>query len=187
MIDVHYINLTNGLEFLPELKLRGITPRIIRIPSTTLERNNWINLFNCIEDDMLFNLALGNTCYFYDCGCNRKYSKTVFFAIPLIKYVIEKIWFDIEDTPDVEYTPVRIKKFIRSPSETQLLNIYREVFVYRKGCNINQLRNINKKYAYYRKFIKNTMKNINLYGISESTIHDSDRYYYSDIAVNHCV
>lgn len=183
MKDIHYLNLTNGLEFLPELQARNLDVRTVRIPSTVLERNNWYNLFIQIDNDMLFNLAIGNYVYFYDCGCRREQSKTIFFGVPLLKYVIEKIWFNLnDDNEKIQYEPVRISRYRRGPTPAQLINIYREVFEYSNGCDINRLRDVIKKYEYFRKFIGRSREGINLFGVSRSTDNDSKIEYYKDIA-----
>jgi len=41
----HYVNLTNGLESLQELIDDGASWSLLRLQSTTIERQDWVKLF----------------------------------------------------------------------------------------------------------------------------------------------
>lgn len=185
MNDSHYINLTNGLEFIPTLKKQGIDFKIIRIPSTVLEQNDWNELFNRVSDDMLFDLAIGRNVFFYDCGCRRTYSKTVFFGIPVINYVINRLWFnyDNNDQSNITFSKRRITTF---PTIEQLRAIFNQCFKYQKNSDVYQLRNLRKKFMYYKKFLTN-IDHVEIYSVSMYTPHDSDLTFYKNIVKEHLI
>lgn len=88
----HYVNLTNGLEALPSLQTSGAAWSFSRLRSTTIEREKWDAFLGEAPDDMLMRLALGWRCVVHDCGTMRPLSKTLFFGVPLIRYVLERTW-----------------------------------------------------------------------------------------------
>ena len=45
-----------------------------------------------VPDDMLMHLALGWRCVVHDRGTLRPLSKTLFFGVPLIRYVLDRAW-----------------------------------------------------------------------------------------------
>lgn len=185
MNESHYINLTNGLEFISILKKRGIDFKTIRIPSTVLEQNDWHELLNRVSDDMLFDLAIGRNVFFYDCGCRRTYSKTVFFAIPVINYIINRLWFnyDNDDKSDVTFSKRRITT---SPTIDQLRAIFNQCFKYQKNSDVYQLRNVRKKFIYYKKFLTN-IDHVDIFGVSMNTINDSNLYFYKTLIKEHLI
>lgn len=58
----HYINLTNGVEAAPLLSSLGLPFSALRIPSTCSEQQDFQGLLDCLDADLLLNLALGHTC-----------------------------------------------------------------------------------------------------------------------------
>jgi len=179
-MDIHYLNLTNGLEYLEEMKSRGISFSYIRIPSTVLEKNDWYRLFQCIPDDMLMHLAVGNSVYVYDCGCRRRASKTIFFGIPVIKHAIERLWHD-DFFENQHSLPLRLKKIKQCPTTMQCERIFQEVFCYSAGCDTKRLGDIKAKYTYFKRFLPPQQVSVYVYGVSRQTDHDGDREHFKQI------
>ena len=91
----HYVNLTNGLESLREVVDAGAPWSFLRLQSTTIERQDWVKLFlTDLSDDLLMHLALGWRCVVHDRGTNRPFSKTIYYALPLVKYVLDRRWYE---------------------------------------------------------------------------------------------
>ena len=86
---IYFYNLTNGLENAP-LKNQ---PHLIRIQSSHVEGNHWNQLFYKLSDELLFYLAIGEECIIIDGSPKPLRSKIVTKAIPLISYVLNRIWF----------------------------------------------------------------------------------------------
>ena len=96
----HYINLTNGLAAIDEVRVTGEPWAVSRIRSTTFERENWHGLLMVdLDADLLLHLALGVTCVLHDRGTRRQLSKTQFYGTHLVTYLLERHWFGL--TPAV--------------------------------------------------------------------------------------
>ncbi len=86
---LHYINLTDGIEWIPELP----NYHAVRISSTVIEKADWPLLVLELDHDLLFRLSQGVECVVYDCGTRRVVSKTIAIGVPYIKSVLEQAWF----------------------------------------------------------------------------------------------
>jgi len=64
----HFINLTNGVEALEALRLRGIDPGFVRIQSSHCEANDFYGILKELDHNLLMHLATGSTCLIYDYG-----------------------------------------------------------------------------------------------------------------------
>jgi len=168
----HFVNLTNGLEFIHQLPHY----EFIRIQSSTIEQKNWFKLFSDLDNNFLMNLVIGNKCIVYDCGTNRKMSKTIYLGVPMINYVLSK-FFDLELPPAIRYSRTGLEQF----NETTFYNsIYDNLFNH--NCR-NEKLSLKHKLKYYKKFINCTK--IKLTGISVATTHDGDYAYYSNLLNQH--
>jgi hypothetical protein len=87
---IHYINLTNGIEFIPKLK----TYRFLRLQSSICENKKWNYLLQDLDNDFLMNLAIGNTCIVYDCSNKRKIPRSLYQGLKFIIYILNLIWFN---------------------------------------------------------------------------------------------
>lgn len=168
----HYLNLTNGLESLAHIP-PGEPYGFIRVQSTTLENKDWTKLFGReLDADLLLHLALGVTCYFYDRGTNRPYSKTVYLGIPVIKYVLERCWLD--KSPAAVVSPGR-----RGKAEIDITQVAAAAYHAIFSDSSNKQAAIRKKLRYYKKYLKTS--ELKLIGVSCSTSHDGDYAFYSDL------
>lgn len=87
-----FVNLTNGLEWLPLLKRLGKRINYVRICSTDMEKNHWEDILLQLDTNLLMRLALGQKCMILDCGANRTPGKVVEKGVPWIKHILEDYW-----------------------------------------------------------------------------------------------
>jgi hypothetical protein len=174
---IHYLNLTNGLGFCPELLAQsknGESIRVIRIQSTTIERKNYIKLFMDLDHDLLFNLAIGNQCIVYDMGTNRPFSKTISYGIPLIRYIISRYW-----GLDYQNLAFRLSKSggnVIYDCAQQFDYIYNNLFVFDSTKEKDAMK---RKLRYYKSLVR---RPIYLEGISRATDRDGDKEYFFNLA-----
>ena len=168
----HFVNLTNGIEIIPQLPKEDIN--FIRIQSTTLERKNWYKLFVDLDHNLLMYLALGAECKVYDFGTNRPRSKTIYLGLPIIEYCLNKYWLGYEmEEVWIGRNPVNEKQFVDR-------EIYQKYFMFHDERTLDAKIQITTKYKYYRKYLGD-INRIKLIGVSSSTCHDSDVSYYKNI------
>ena len=168
-----FINLTNGIEKLLEFNINEVS--FIRIQSTTIENKDWCKLFLDLDHNFLMHLALGFECNVYDYGTNRICSKSIYQGIEIIKYCLNRYWFNI----DLEI----VWKRCRNGQYSTTINlkpyfdiIYNNLFIYDRNKDKIKVRN---KLKYYKRFLN--CNQIDLQGHSESTSHDGDYNYYFQI------
>lgn len=170
MKNKNYINLTNGIEKIPELNNYSF----IRIQSTTIERKDWIKLLQDLDHDFLLHLVLGFNVNVYDYGTNREYSKTIYYGLPLIEYCLNRFWFDI--------IPEKVEIYCRNGNlrvgnfQEYFNQIYNQLFIYDRNKEKERLIT---KLKYYKKFIN--CNKITLNGFSQSTNNDGNYPYYFNL------
>lgn len=174
MKNKHFINLTNGIEKIPELNSSGIEFSFIRIQSTTLERKDYIKLLQDLDHNLLIHLALGFNCIIYDYGTNRNISKTIYLGIPFIEYTLNKLWYNLDEVP-YRYTRSTYEK-LKEPS---FGHIYNDIFIHNQN---NIKNNLKTKLKYYKKFLNSDK--INIKGVSKSTNNDGKYQYYFELLNN---
>jgi len=68
-------------------------PRIVRIQSSHIERKAWNRIFEQLNDELLFYLAIGQECQIIEGVKKPTSSKVVNTAIPVINYILYRVWF----------------------------------------------------------------------------------------------
>lgn len=170
----HFVNLTNGILAIPELDQAGIPYEFIRIQSTTLENKNWIKLFTDLDHNFLMNLALGNMCIVYDYGTNRPYSKTIYIGLEIIRYVLNRYWYKIDNPEAIRYNRNG------NPCPHNMREYYDKIFSYLLIHDKTKEKiAVKLKLNYYKKYLNN--KSINLEGRSESTDKDGQFEYMANL------
>lgn len=178
MKTINYVNLTNGIEFIPELP----DYRFIHIKSTHLERHLLEQIMMHIGDDLLMNLAIGNRCVIHDFGMYFDTSRSIWEGIPWIKYVLNRAWFDKED--DYFITRWRHRgKYI--PNKIVLVEEKhpKNYKLFFRGRYDRMDLRILERINYYKKFISSDT--INLEGVSRKTERDGDIDFYKNILTSH--
>lgn len=170
MITKHFINLTNGIECIPNLNEKGIHYEFIRIQSTSIESKSWLKLFYDLDHNFLMNLALDYTCIVYDAGANKKTSKTIWYGIPLIKYVLNKLWYN-----KAQKAYMSTKKGTINVTDYFDI-IYTDLFVFDDS---KQKALLKQKLSYYKKFLQGRF--VRLEGVSIQTKNDGDIDYFLSI------
>jgi hypothetical protein len=158
MQEKYFVNLTNGIELIPEI------PRVdgfIRIQSTWCEQHLWDDLLRDLDYTFLLYLALGYTCYVYDTSRHNT-SRAIYQGLEFIKYVLYKVWFKKNYIPNVRG-----------------INTSKYFFEEYKKLSSKTL----SKIKYFRMFLKtDTLKII---PVCKYTTHDSDYSYYVNILQKH--
>lgn len=172
----HYLNLSNGIEWLQHVQESNEPYSFIRIQSTTIERKDWIKLLSDLDHDILLHLALGYTCVIYDKGTNRPYSKTIYYDVPLIKYILNRFWYGI--------IPQTVKRINRDGSLGEDLSayfdsVYNTIFMYDQNKEKNSVKT---KLKYYKRFLNST--EVHLKGVSESTGNDGNYPLFRETLIN---
>lgn len=171
-MEKHFLNLTNGIEAVNFNDFNIKELNFMYVASTTIERKNWIKLFQDLDHNFLFNLSIGNKVIFYDFGTNRKNSKTCYLGINLIRYVLTRFWLG-ENDDNLCYRNTRSSNDKLS-EVSYFNNIYESLFIYDMNRDKVNLKTKLKKYK--NKFL--ITKSINLTYISRSTTHDGDYEFY---------
>lgn len=170
----YFINLTNGIERLPELQETGDPLHFLRIRSTTLERKDWIFLLMDLDHNFLMHLALGKECVVVDYGTNRKNSKTCYKAVPLIRYLLTRRWYGGK-IDAVRYTRSSDKVL----DDTKHYEyIYDYLFLHDQN---NDKRKLKRKLDYFKNFIGGVGSTVKLSHLCESTVKDGKYPYYAEI------
>jgi hypothetical protein len=89
---IHWINLTNGLQAIPDYGLTDY--RVMRLQSTYCEQKLWNDILMTIPDEFLFRASLGDECRVYDYGANRIVPRSIWQGLELVRYVLMRKWFN---------------------------------------------------------------------------------------------
>lgn len=171
----HFVNLTNGIEFVEGLIKGGFEVHFVRVQSTTIERKNWQKLIGDLDHNLLMYLALGYECFFYDCGTNRPLSKTCYTGVHLINYILARRWTG--KTIDAK----RLSRDGKNTfNEEGLYNhIYDGLFTHNQSSESKALK---RKIDYYKRFIQGDIGQ--LVEVSCSTENDGKYKHYSNLINN---
>lgn len=168
----HYLNLTNGLEALSELLAAGETYSFLRIRSTTVERLDWhLLLVEELGADLLMHLALGHECVVHDRGTLRLLSKTLYHAVPLVKYVLTRRWYN-EHAAEAEVVSLGPRGGQAPDRRAEFKEIYAAV-VEAPSPEGARVRSMLDYFGRYR-----SGGVVRLTTSGGSTTHDGDRLYY---------
>lgn len=152
-----YFNLTNGIEFIPNLSSYN-NLKFIRIQSTSCEQKRWDFILQELDYSFLLDLALGNNVTVVDYGANKEVSRACYQGLEWVKFALNKCWFGKET-----------KAFVRGTDATN----------YFKECYAKLDRRTLKKLNYFKKFL--TTGGLHLDYQSASTDKDGDYEYYRAI------
>ena len=89
----HYLNLSNGIEWVEEMEAMKESYSFIRIQSSQCEQGVWNKIIQGVSDDFLLNLALGNWCHVYDTSSQKEKSRALFQGLEFLRYVLIRVWF----------------------------------------------------------------------------------------------
>lgn len=163
-IRVNYINLTNGIEAIPNIS-NGY--RFIRIQSTICEQKNWDRLIQELDYDFLMNVARGNECVVYDYGARKPIARAVYQGMEFVKYVLYKRWLNREYLTDV--------------NRNNNYHIRKDCNSYFESCYKNLEDRTKKKLDYFLPYVAGE---ITIRTVSDSTEHDGDKEFYRNVLKN---
>lgn len=156
-MEKHYINLTNGIEKLPDLMRDGTPFSFIRIQSTVCEQKDWSRLILDLDNDLLLHAAMGVTCYVYDFGAQKKTARAIYQGLEFVRYALSRALTG--DAPDPIVRGHNCREY------------FYESYKALSSRALGKLK-------YYRSYMKGS---INIIGVSTATVHDNDRQFYLDI------
>ena len=152
-----YLNLTNGIEFIPKLSGHN-NLKFIRIQSTACEQKRWDFILQELDYNFLLDLALGNNVTVVDYGANKEVSRACYQGVEWIRYALNNCWFGKDE-----------KSFVRG---TDVTNYFSE-------CYAKLDKRTLKKLNYFKKFL--ATESLHLDYQSTSTDKDGDYEYYKAI------
>lgn len=133
-----YINLTTGLEFMPDLK--GQEFSFCYLKSSHLEGKHIDKFIESAPDDMLMSLALGSSVEIYDCGSryHSGCSRVCWQGVPLIKLFCQSLWdIEVDDVFFKNHNSTNIAKGWLQSSKVKSKVIYFKKFYKGEGVNIS--------------------------------------------------
>jgi len=155
----HYINLTNGIEFIPQMN--GIDFHFVRIQSSLCEQKRWDTIIQELDSDFLMYLALGYECIVYDMGNNKNVSRALYQGLPFINFCISKSWFGLVLT-----------SYVKGVDMTEYFNQMHKMIDPRTRTKID----------YFKKFVNTDRTHLRF--VSVSTNKDADMEFYRNIVLN---
>ncbi len=164
----YFINLTNGIEAIPELEQKQIPYSFIRIQSTACEQHRYSQMILDLDYNFLMNAALGNECIVYDFGANKEIPRAMYQGLEFIKFVLYRYWFKTEYVAEIR----------KSLTSKKYMNVTKYFYEEYKKLD----KKVFKKLDYFRPYL--TGKGVQIEYIAASTTHGSDKEYYVDIFKN---
>jgi len=151
---IYFYNLTNGIE---RAKINK-SPHILRIQSSHIESKSWNYLFAQLSDELLFYLAIGEECCIIEGSPKPTRSALAHVGIPIILYVLNRIWFD-ERIPFLLIDKNYLERVFRSLSRStrNKLKYYRKFLLTNEiklRCFISSTQK-DGQYQWFREKIKN--------------------------------
>ncbi|GAB4816209.1 hypothetical protein N2152v2_003255 [Parachlorella kessleri] len=174
----HFVNLTNGLEVLPQLQRLGLPVSFVRIQSTACEQQLFEKLLAELDSDLLLYLALGHCCLVYDLGSRNKKRgapRALWYGLEFVKYALTRLLTHARSAPSRVWLP-------GSPPPEAFLRGYRVTDAF-EGRVRSLGKSTKKRLRYFAKYmLPGGLPAIRLYGVYRATHHDDDFQYYRTIA-----
>lgn len=172
----HFINLTNGLEVLPELLATGISMNDInycRIQSTHAENTNYYGIIESLDTSLLMHLALGNVCLLYDYGsrgtgqligaADHRFGipRSYWWGCEWIRHVLAHYWHLPES--------LQAKRNVRGYNSKRTFDE-----------QIAQMpAPLQRRLKFYRPYL--STQTLHLYPLYSKTVHDGEKDFYFDL------
>lgn len=155
MMRKHFVNLTNGIEAIPDISYEY---SFIRIQSTACEQKRWDFLLQDLDYTFLMSLALGHTCVVYDYGARKNVPRAIYQGLEFIYFALNRRWLGKDIIPVVRG---------------------KNVYQYFDECYRELTDRTLKKLDYFRKFL--LTDEIRLVVKTAATEHDGDYRWYRDV------
>lgn len=155
MATKYFVNLTNGIEAIPQIEGEYA---FIRIQSTACEQKRWDFLLQDLDYNFLMALALGHHVVIYGFGANKPVPRAIYQGVEFIKYVLNRRWFRRET-----------KAIVRGNDATRYFaQVYEQLEERTK-----------RKLDYFRKFL--TTDQLYIEVRTAATVHDGDYEWYRKV------
>jgi len=154
-----FINLTNGIEAIPDLNWEDVG--FIRIQSSHCERQKYNQILENIDYNFLMYLAMGYECVVYDFAANSEVPKAIYTGLEWIKYVCNRRWLNKE-------YPVIVK----DKNVTEFYKLHYAKIDYK----------IKRKIDYFKKFL--LTEELRIISITTQTKNDNKIEFYQKIIQN---
>lgn len=156
-----FVNLTNGIEALPDLsRVDGY----IRIQSTHLEQGLYDVMINDIDYSFLVCLAVEREATVVDFSQHKKCSRALYLGVPFITYILNKVWFGQDVCP------------------RSLLPVFEPIYYKMKS------KKLLKKFVYMKKLLNFTdERQVNIETVCNTTKNDGNYAFYNQILNKHYV
>lgn len=179
----HFINLTNGLEIVPDLQKMGVSLcdlNYIRIQSTHCENSNYYGIMESLDNNFLMHAALGNICLLYDYGSRGTGAligtedhrsgipRAYWWGVEWIRHCLAHVW-NLDEAHQA-------KRNVRGYNS--------------KGTFDEQIdampKTLRRKLKYFRPFL-NTQA-LHIYPLYAKTVHDGEKDFYFQLfrQLNEC-
>lgn len=157
-----FINLTNGIEAIPDLDSQDI--HFIRIQSSHCERQKYSQILENIDFNFLMYLAMGYECVVYDYAANSDVPKAVYTGLEWIKYVCNRRWLDLEEPAIVKGK--NVSEFYQLQYSKLEYKTKRKIDYFKKFVLTDKLKIVaitsqtknDNKFEFYQKIIQNIYK-----------------------------
>jgi hypothetical protein len=176
----HFINLTNGIEVIPQLLANGVRENeinYIRLQSTHCESRNYNGIIESLDATLLMSLARGDICLLYDYGSrgtgsligedDEKYGipRAYWMGVEYIRHTLASVW-NLEESGGKEAT--QVKRYVRG---------------YNSGPHFDEQiaampKTLRRKLKYFRPYV--ATRHLHLYPIYRRTLHDADKQFHVD-------
>uniref|UniRef100_A0A7S2XVS5 Uncharacterized protein n=1 Tax=Fibrocapsa japonica TaxID=94617 RepID=A0A7S2XVS5_9STRA len=149
MATTHFINLTNGIEAMPDLVALGIATEdldFLRIQSSHCEQCNFAGIIQELDHNFLMKLAQGHTCLVYDLGCrgtqwpdgSKGIPRALWWGLEWVRYCLGRSWRTQDGCRDKVYIrgynvePLWSKEYNSLPK-----TLRKKLRYYRPYCNLD--------------------------------------------------
>lgn len=162
-----FINLTNGIEKIPQLNGEF---SFIRIQSSQCESKKWLKVITGLDDNFLMYLSLGYVCEVIDYSQKKDCSRALFQGLSLIEYILNRRWYDLEKNCIIKDN-IDVTDYYK--------NIYNDLFIYNQNPEKDYLKN---KLKYYKKFCSSN--SVKIIPVCYTTTNDGNNDFYVSIIKN---
>ena len=152
----YFINLTAGLEHVPDFKYLPF--QFVRIQSSHCEGKHWEKILQDLDNNFLMKLAIGRKCCVFDFTSRKSKgnkSRAIWQGLSWIEYCLYRVWFN-----------KRIK------FNFGMHKYFDQEFAKLSGCTKRKLK-------YYRKFLR--LDELRLHHICDGTDNDGKCDFYKAI------
>jgi len=171
-----FINLTNGMEVIPQLLTSGISfddLNWIRIQSTHCENTNYYGIMESLDANFLMNVAVGNVCLIFDYGSrgtgqligtdDHRYGipRSYWWGIEWIRHCLSFVW-KLEEANSQQ-------RFVRGYNAK---NIFDEQL-------LQMPKTLQRRLKYYRPYV--LTRALHIYPIYSRTSNDGEKTFYHDL------